>query len=76
MTGKPINQGGINGRESATGKGLFYALRNFLNDEAWMKEIGLTTGLKDKTIIVEGFGNVGSHTARFCVQDGGAKLIG
>lgn len=75
VTGKPIHNGGIRGREAATGNGLWKATEMFLNDKDWMKMINLKTGWKDKTAIVQGFGNVGSHTARL-VHETGCKIIG
>ncbi|XP_055849988.1 glutamate dehydrogenase, mitochondrial [Episyrphus balteatus] len=75
VTGKPIHNGGIRGREAATGKGVWKATDMFLNDEDWMKLVGLKTGWKNKTAIVQGFGNVGSNTAKF-VHESGCKVIG
>lgn len=75
VTGKPVKHGGIRGRCEATGRGIFIATGIVLCDESWMKLAGLTTGWKDKTFILQGFGNVGSYTAKFFV-DAGAKLIG
>jgi glutamate dehydrogenase (NAD(P)+) len=74
VTGKPIELGGIRGRTEATGLGVFYGICEACNHTEDMKELGLKTGIRDKTIVVQGFGNVGYHTAKF-FAGAGAKVI-
>lgn len=74
ITGKPISQGGIRGREEATGLGVYYGLKEACSYEDDMKKLGLETGLKGKTVVVQGLGNVGFYAARF-LEDAGAKII-
>jgi glutamate dehydrogenase (NAD(P)+) len=75
VTGKPVTQGGVRGRTQATGRGVFFALREAVNDEEEMRAIGMKTGLSGKRIVVQGLGNVGFWTAKF-IQEGGGILIG
>jgi glutamate dehydrogenase (NAD(P)+) len=66
VTGKPVSVGGSVGREEATGRGVMNVLRKFLQTKN-----KTLPGLK---IAVQGFGNVGYHTARL-LQERGANVI-
>jgi glutamate dehydrogenase (NAD(P)+) len=71
VTGKPIGQGGIQGRTEATGLGVFFGIREALNNLEDMKELGMEPGISGKRIIVQGIGNVGYYSAKFCMEGGG-----
>lgn len=75
VTGKPVSQGGVRGRTEATGRGVFFGVREAVNDSGLMKKLDMSTGLGDKKVIVQGFGNVGFHAAKF-IQEGGATIVG
>jgi glutamate dehydrogenase (NAD(P)+) len=66
VTGKPLHLFGSEGRDEATGRGVMYAL------EEALKESGKP--LSDVTVAIQGFGNVGSHTARLIAAQGATVL--
>jgi len=74
-TGKYLIQGGIQGRKESTGLGVFYGVRQLMEIPSFQKACNLTPGLKDKTIVVQGFGNVGYYASKFFSQDG-SKVVG
>jgi glutamate dehydrogenase (NAD(P)+) len=75
VTGKPVSQGGVRGRTEATGLGVFYGLRELCNTAEDMAKLGLSVGVKDKKVIVQGLGNVGYHAAKY-FSEAGSKLVG
>jgi len=58
FTGKSIEFRGSLGREEATGRGVAICIENFYNKKT-----------KDKTFIVQGFGNVGSWASNILVNE-------
>ncbi len=66
VTGKPIELGGSVGRDKATGQGVVYVM------EQWAADNGMDLG--KATYFVQGFGNVGSWTARLLAPKG-SKLL-
>ncbi len=70
VTGKPISQGGVNGRKEATGLGVFFGVREVCKMPELMDKLGLSTGVEGKRIIVQGLGNVGYHCAKFFRENG------
>ncbi len=75
VTGKPLSLHGIKGRTEATGRGVFFGLREAVSVAEDMQKLGLTPGLDGKKVIVQGLGNVGYHAAKY-LQEGGAIIIG
>ncbi len=74
VTGKPVTQGGVRGRKEATGLGVFFGIREVCNMTDVMKKLGLSNGIEGKTVVVQGLGNVGYHSAKF-FREAGAKVI-
>lgn len=76
VTGKPLNSGGIAGRVEATGRGIQFALREFFRHPDDLHAAHLSGGLDGKRIVVQGFGNVGYHAAKFLAEEDGALIVG
>ncbi|MEY3056456.1 MAG: hypothetical protein RIT41_785 [Bacteroidota bacterium] len=70
VTGKPISLGGVRGRKEATGLGVFFGVREVCMMEDIMKKQGLTVGIENKKVVVQGLGNVGYHSAKFFRENG------
>lgn len=76
VTGKPVEQSGITGRTEATGRGVFYGVREACNDADDMAALGLTPGIAGKTMVVQGLGNVGRYAATISQDEGDVKIVG
>ncbi len=66
VTGKPLGLYGSAGRKEATGHGVAFLAMRALEK--------LKIALKGARVVVQGFGNVGSHAARHLAENG-AKVI-
>lgn len=66
VTGKPLSIGGSRGREEATGRGVVCVTLEALRH--------LKLDIQNTTVAIQGFGNVGSHTARI-MHESGAKVV-
>ncbi|GMR06221.1 MAG: glutamate dehydrogenase [Gammaproteobacteria bacterium] len=66
VTGKPLELFGSEGRDEATGRGVMVVLEEALNDcgKSWT----------DIRVAVQGFGNVGSNSARLIAEQG-ARIV-
>ncbi len=67
VTGKPIELGGSEGRNAATGRGVGICVREAVQSF-------LHKDVKDVTVAVQGFGNVGTNTVK-TLMGMGAKII-
>ncbi len=76
VTAKPVAEGGIHGRVEATGRGVFFGLREACDVVQDMAALGLEPGLQGKRVVVQGLGNVGYHAAKFIEEDGQAVIVG
>ncbi|MCC7209805.1 MAG: Glu/Leu/Phe/Val dehydrogenase [Anaerolineae bacterium] len=69
VTGKPIDIGGSRGREAATGRGVVISMVEAL------RMMGETRNPEQISVVVQGFGNVGSHAARLAAERG-FRIVG
>ena len=60
VTGKPVELGGSEGRESATGRGAVYTMAEAIGD--------LGIEMNGANVVIQGFGNVGSWFAQIAVE--------
>jgi len=67
ITGKPIALGGSLGRKEATGEGVAWFVKAYLQD--------LHIPPEKTTVVIQGFGNVGSEAA-LALYEWGAEIIG
>merc|ERR1712110_366671 len=77
VTGKSASVGGINGRTESTGLGVYFMVRDVCNKPSMAKireKHGIKQGLKGKTFVVQGFGNVGYWAAKFMHNDGATMV--
>ena len=72
---KKPSMGGIVRMPGAVGKGVVYGLLLLLHNKHFCEKYNLLHGLKDKTVLLQGFGNIGAQTARSLYLQG-AKIIG
>jgi len=66
VTGKPVEIGGSWGRTEATGRGVIHCVKQAAENNHLK--------LKNATVVIQGFGNVGYHAA-VAAQEAGAKVI-
>ena len=76
VTGKPVSMNGIKGRVEATGRGVFYGIREAVNVKEDMQKLGMSAGIAGKRIVIQGLGNVGSYSGMISQQEGDARIIG
>jgi glutamate dehydrogenase/leucine dehydrogenase len=67
VTGKSVTSGGSYGRREATGQGVVHCITEWAKDKNF--------NLDGSHVIIQGFGNVGTYTARLLSQKG-AVIVG
>jgi len=72
VTGKPLNLGGSKGRKEATAQGGAYVLEEAVKQ----RRIQGLSSLKDATVVIQGYGNVGYNIANILHDDYGCRIVG
>lgn len=67
VTGKPLDLGGSEGRPEATGRGVAITVSEACN----VKGIDISKA----TVAIQGFGNVGSYSAKILSEEYGSKIV-
>lgn len=84
FTGKPVGEGGSEGRAEATGRGGLMVLREVLKQAVPAGKVGSSTrrvngvnptGFPRLTVAVQGLGNVGGVFARLASEAAGFKVV-
>lgn len=70
VTGKPLDLGGSEGRESATAQGLVFVLDHLISIGAFPQ----LTELRGIDVAIQGFGNAGRNAARL-LRSAGADIV-
>ncbi|KAK9169389.1 hypothetical protein Syun_001529 [Stephania yunnanensis] len=63
VTGKPVDLGGSQGRDAATGRGVLFATEALLREHR--------KSISGQRFVIQGFGNVGSWAAQLIYENGG-----
>jgi len=72
VTGKPLNLGGSKGRKEATAQGGAYVLEEAIKQ----RQVQRLSSLKDASVVIQGFGNVGYNIADILHEDYGCRIVG
>ncbi len=75
VTGKPVEYGGIRGRDGATGRGVEETIREYFRHPELLKKTKLKKKLKDNLIGIQGFGKVGKSLCLDLYNRDQAKII-
>jgi glutamate dehydrogenase (NAD(P)+) len=70
VTGKPVDMGGSHGRAEATARGCLFATQRALARGV----VAGRKGLEGARVVIQGFGNAGSHAARLFAA-AGARVV-